>query len=191
METSRSLKSGDIVFVATPKPLYRRVAGAGGSRASRVGIVFEDAQAGWVVAESALPLRRYRPLDKFLGRSDEDWFVVRRLRRDLTPADVAVLRAACDAPMGRWWRPDFKDESERRFGSKFVHEVYRQALGIDLAEVETFSELLRRDPQESPGLWKRGLLGFIAWRRKVAMPAGRMQPTRPRTVWHSGNPGNA
>ena len=40
------LKSGDIVFVARPSPLYRRVARATGSRASHVGIVFEDGQGG-------------------------------------------------------------------------------------------------------------------------------------------------
>ncbi len=185
------LKSGDIVFIATPSPLYRRIARATGSKASHVGIVFEGPQGGWMVAESAVPVSRYRPLNKFLGRSDEDWFVVRRLKRELTPAEVTALRAACDARVGRWRRPRFKDESKRMFSSKFVHEVYQQALGVDIAEVETFSELLRRDPQESPGFWKLWFLGFLAWQRKTVTPAGQLQSQKLTTVWRSSSPGSA
>lgn len=185
------LKSGDIVFVATPSPLYRRVARATGSKASHVGIVFEDEQAGWVVAESAVPRSRYRPLEQFLGRSDDDWFVVRRLKQELTPDQVAVLRAACDQRMGRWYHLGFKYESARTFCSKFVHEVYREALGIDIGEVETFSELLRRNPGEPLGFWKLWFFGFIPWQRKTVTPASQLQSPRLNTIWHSGNPGSA
>ena len=184
------LKSGDIVFIATPSPLYRRLARASGSKASHVGIVFEDAQAGWVVAESAVPRSRYRPLERFLGRSDDDWFVVRRLKQDLTPAQVTALRAACDKRMGRWHPLGFKDEAVRTF-SKFVHEAYREALGVDIAEVETFSELLRRNPGEAPGFWKLWFSGFIPRQRKTVAPASQLQSPGLNTIWHSGSPGSA
>ena len=187
------LKSGDIVFVATPSPLYRRVARATGAKASHVGIVFEDPEAGWVVAESAVPVCRYRPLAKFLARSDDDWFVVRRLKRELTPDEVAALRKACDARLGKWYHLGFKFESPRMFCSKFVFEVYREALGIDVGAVETFSELLRRNPGESLGLWKLWFFGRIPWQRKTITPASQLQSERLRTVWHSGtgSPGSA
>ena len=184
------LRSGDMVFVAAPSSLYRRMARATGGKASHVGIVFEDPKAGWVVAESAVPVCRYRPLNKFLSRSDDDWFVVRRLKRELSPAEVAALRRACDARMGKWYHLGFKSES-RRTSSKFVYEVYREALGIDVGAVETFSELLRRNPQESPGFWKLWSLGRISWQRKTITPADLLQSERLRTVWHSGNPGSA
>ncbi len=184
------LKSGDIVFVATPNTLYRRVARATGSKASHVGIVFEDAQGGWVVAESAVPRSRYHPLERFLGRSDDDWFVVRRLKRELTPAEVAALRAACDQRMGRWHPLGFKHESVRTY-SKFVHEVYREALGVDIGEVETFSELLRRNPGEPLGFWKLWFSGFIPRQRKTITPASQLQSAKLNTIWHSGSPGSA
>ena len=178
------LKSGDIVFIATPSPLYRRVARATGSKASHVGIVFADAQAGWVVAESAVPRSRYRPLEQFLGRSDDDWFVVRRLKQELTPDQVTALRAACDQRMGRWYHLGFKHESVRTY-SKFVHEVYREALGVDIGEVETFSELLRRNPQESLGFWKFWFFGLIPRQHKTVTPASQLQSEWSKTVWHS------
>lgn len=184
------LKSGDIVFIATPSPLYRRLTRASGSKASHVGIVFEDAQAGWVVAESAVLRSRYRPLEQFLGRSGDDWFVVRRLKQDLTPDQVTALRAACDKRMGRWHHPGFKDEAVRTF-SKFVHEVYRESLGMDIGEVETFSELLRRNPGEAPGFWKLWFSAFITRQRKTITPASQLQSARLNTIWHSGSPGSA
>ncbi|MDE0856583.1 MAG: YiiX/YebB-like N1pC/P60 family cysteine hydrolase [Nevskia sp.] len=191
MASHPPLKSGDIVFVATPSPLYRRVASATGTKASHVGIVFHDPAVGWVVAESAVPVCRYRPLDKFLGRSDDDWFVVRRLRQELSPSAVEALRRACDARMGRWYHLGFRYESTRMFCSKFVHEVYREALGIDIGVVETFSELLRRNPGESLGFWKLWFLGRIPWQRKTITPASQLQSERLTTVWHSGSPGSA
>ena len=191
MASHPPLKSGDIVFVATPNPLYRRVARATGAKASHVGIVFEDPKDGWVVAESAVPVCRYRSLAKFLSRSDDDWFVVRRLKQELTPSEVKALRQACDVRMGKWYHLGFKYESTRMFCSKFVREVYEEALGVDVGVVETFSELLRRNPQESLGFWKLWFLGRIPWQRKTVTPASQLQSERLKTVWHSGSPGSA
>jgi hypothetical protein len=180
------LKSGDIVFIATPNTLYRRVARATGSRASHVGIVFEDPKQGWVVAESAVPVCRYRPLQRFLDRSEQRWFVVRRLQRELTPDEVKALRAACDARLGRWYHLGFNFDSKRTFCSKFVHEVYREALGIDIGTVETFAELLHRNPKESLGFWKLWFFGRIPWQRRTITPASQLQSQALRTVWPSG-----
>ncbi len=191
MDTHPPLRSGDIVFVTARNPLYRRMVRASGAKASHVGIVFEDPKAGWVVAESALPVDRYRPLDKFLSRSEDDWFVVRRLKQELSTAEVVALRKICDARVGKWHHPGFKYEARRNSRSKFVYEVYREALGIDVGSVETFSELLRRNPQESPAFWKLWSLGRIPSQRKTITPVRQLQAERLRTVWHSGSPGSA
>ena len=191
MDTHPPLRSGDIVFVTARNPLHRRMMRAGGGKASHVGIVFEDARAGWVVAENGVSRSRYRPLEQFLGRSADDWFVARHLKRELSPAEVAALRQACDARMGKWHQLDFKFGSRRNSRSKFVYEVYREALGIDVGAVETFSELLRRNPQESLGFWKQWFPDRVPSQRKTGAPARQSQAARPRTVWHSGNPRSA
>jgi len=185
MNPGCSLKSGDLVFVSTPSFLYRRVARATGSKASHVGIVFRDAARGWVVAESAVPRARYRPLDRFLARSDESWFVVRRLGRELSAEEIEKLRAACDARMGRWYHTGFNFDSARTFCSKFVHEVYREALGVDIGTVETFSELLHRNPEEKLGFWKWWFFGRIPWSRRTVTPASQLNSPALRTVAQS------
>ena len=180
------LQNGDIVFIATRGFLFRKVARATGSKASHVGIAFKDPQRGWVVAESAIPRSRYSPLERFLARSDERWFVVRRLGRDLTPDEVQKLRAACDARMGQWYHTGFKFDSARMFCSKFVHEAYREALGLDIGTVETFSELLHRNPEEKLGFWKWWFFGRIPWARRTITPASQLESPLLRTVVQSG-----
>jgi hypothetical protein len=64
------LKPGDLIFTSIPNPIYRRIAAATGSKASHVGIAFPDPEAGWVVAESAVPFVRYSTLTNFLSRTD-------------------------------------------------------------------------------------------------------------------------
>lgn len=179
------LQNGDIVFIATKGFLFRKVARATGSKASHVGVAFEDPQRGWLVAESAIPRSRYSSLERFLARSDERWFVVRRLQRQLTPAEVDKLRAACDARMGQWYHTGFKYDSTRMFCSKFVHEAYCEALGIDIGTVETFSELLRRNPEERLGFWKWWFFGRIPWTRRTITPASQLQSPLLHTVMQS------
>ncbi len=180
------LQNGDIVFIATRGFLFRKVARATGSKASHVGIAFNDPQRGWVVAESAVPRSRYSPLERFLARSDERWFVVRRLGRELTMEEVQKLRAACDARMGQWYHTGFKFDSARMFCSKFVHEAYREALGLDIGTVETFSELLHRNPEEKLGFWKWWFFGRIPWARRTITPASQLESPLLRTVVQSG-----
>lgn len=181
MKSQLPLKSGDIVFIATSGSRYRRVA-----KASHAGIVFEDGKGGWVVAESALRACRYRPLDRFLNRSDDNWFVVRRLERALSPEQVEALRAACDARIGKWYQLGFRYGSSGTYRSKFVDEVYREALGVDIGTAETFSELLRRNPVESPGLWKLWFSGRVPPQRKTKSAASRPRPQPLGSAWHSG-----
>jgi len=186
MNPSYPLQEGDIVFIATKGLLFRRVARATGSKASHVGIAFRDARRGWVVAESAVPRSRYSALERFVARSDQRWFVIRRLGRDLAPEEVRKLRAACDARMGRWYHTGFKYDSLRMFCSKFVHEVYREALGLDIGAVETFSELLHRNPEEKLGFWKWWFFGRIPWNRRTVTPASQLVSPLLRTVAQSG-----
>ncbi len=139
-----SLESGDLVFIAIPNKLYRRVALATGSPASHVGIVFFDEAKGWLVAESTSPFSKYTPLEKFLCRSDQGWLQIRRLKGGLTKEQVKALKEACDARMGKLYHLGFRYESPRQFCSKLVYEVYLSVLGVQVGHLEQFGELLKK-----------------------------------------------
>lgn len=182
------LNPGDLIFTSIPNPIYRRIAAATGSKASHVGIAFLDPKAGWVVAESAVPFVKYSTLDNFLSRTDNGWFTVRRVKGGLTSQQVEALRKACDAKMGKLYHLGFKYESPRQFCSKFVYDAYRTATGIEVGRLESFSELLQKQPKTSLWFWRLWFFGAIPWSRITVTPASQMESTALDTVLESPPP---
>lgn len=179
------LKPGDLIFTAIPYYLYRKVAATTGSKASHVGIVFPDAVGSWVVAESAVPFTRYTKLDRFLARSENGWFTVRRLKSGLTPLQLDALRRTCDERMGKLYHLGFDYESPRQFCSKFVYDAYRAATGIEVGNLESFSELLLKQRDTSLIFWRIWFLGAIPWSRLTITPASQMESQALDTVFQS------
>ena len=188
------LREGDVVFIATPNYLYRQIAAATGSPASHVGVVLADGDGGWWVAESAVPRVRVQPLERFVRRSEGGWLAVRRLPVPLSAPQSAALRAACDRRQGQWYHTGFDiDSRHRTFCSRFVREVYLEALGLELGEAESFGELLARTPQE--GLrgrlrfWRLWFFGRIPWSRRTVTPASQFDSPLLTTVYRSDRTG--
>jgi len=177
------LKPGDILFTSIPNFLYRRVAQATGSLASHVGIAFHDLDAGWLVAESAVPMVKYTPLADFVSRSDKGWLVVRRLRGGLSPDQVNALRKACDARIGKFYHLGFRYLSSRQFCSKLVYDAYLAAAGVEIGTLESFQALLKRQPGTSLGFWRLWFLGRIPWTRLTITPASQLTSDELETIW--------
>lgn len=179
------LESGDVLFTSIPNVLYRRVAQATGSKTSHVGIAFHDPDAGWMIAESAVPTVRYSAIANFISRSDNGWLVVRRIRGGLTSSQVASLRHQCNVRMGRLYHPGFRYESSRQFCSKFVYETYLAALGVEIGTLESFQKLLNRLPDTPLLFWRLWFFGRIPWARRTVTPASQLASDRLETVWES------
>ncbi|MCB1789948.1 MAG: hypothetical protein KDJ24_06585 [Gammaproteobacteria bacterium] len=177
------LQEGDVIFIAIPNPLYRRVARGTGSRASHVGIVLKDAEGEWVVAESAVPLSRYTTYDDFLKRTDNGWYCIRRLKTPLSAAAISRLKQECDRRMGVLYHLGFKFDSRRLFCSKFVYEVFRDALGVPLGQLETLRELHAKLPHVPLTFWRIWYLGRIPWSRITVTPASQMHSELLETVY--------
>jgi len=178
-------REGDIIFSRIPNLLYRKVAEATGSPTSHVGILFSDGQGGWMVAESKVPVARYSTLHNFLARSAGGWHVIRRLRTPLTPDQVKALRAAADARMGSLYHSGFDFAAKRTFCSKFVHEVFKAALGVEVGRVETFAQLLHKQPATALAFWKCWFFGNIPWQRTTVTPASQLVCDKLHTIWTS------
>ncbi|GEM_PF-952175 len=179
------VRSGDIIFISVPYYLFRKVSTATQCQANHVGIVFHDPKRGWLVAESAVPVSRYTPLEKFIARSRGGWCEIRRLKTGLTDAQLAALRAQSDARMGVVYHTGFRYESRRQFCSKFVYDVYQSALGVKVGELETFSHLLNRNPEAGLGFWRVWFFGRVPWNRITVTPASQFESGLLKTVWRS------
>jgi hypothetical protein len=67
---------------------------------SHVGIIVDYKDGDWIVAESGMPFVRKTPLRKFLGRSVDQKFSIRRLKTP--PTADAAARDARSSPTPRW-----------------------------------------------------------------------------------------
>ncbi len=79
------------------------------------------------------------------------------------------------ARLNKFYHTGFKYESSRQFCSKFVFDIYKEALCIPVGDIETFEELLHSNPDAKLAFWKFWFLGSIPWDRKTVTPASLWQ----------------
>lgn len=163
------LKEGDIIFTSVSNYLYQSVEKATNSQTSHVGIILKR-EGLWVVAESRVPKSCYTPIEDFINRSKNDWFRIKRLPKGLSENDLQLLMNHCENQMGKLYHLGFKYKSKRQFCSKFVYDAYKGSLGIDVGCVETFEELLARNPSTSKRFWYMWYFGRIPWKRLTITP---------------------
>jgi hypothetical protein len=179
------LQSGDLVFLAIPNPLYRRVALATGSKTSHVGIAFQNDDGSWQIAESTFPFSKYTPLERYLRRTENGWVCVRRIKGGLTDGQVVALRQESDRRMGIFYHLGFNYQSPGLFCSKLVFDVYRSALGVQVGELETFQAILEKQPSTSLTFWRFWFFGLVPWSRLTVTPASQLASTVFDTIFQS------
>jgi hypothetical protein len=72
---------------------------------------------------------------------------------------------------GIFYDTGFDLHSRRQFCSRFVHEVIEEATGVRVGEVETFSQLLAKQPDANVRFWRFWYFGHIPWSRETVTPA--------------------
>lgn len=184
----RMAREGDLVFTEIAgNPIgefvYGHVADLTSSWSSHVGIVVvEDGEL--LVAQSTLSTfdstSRKTPLCEFLGHSREGRFTLRRLPRTLGSSEIAALHEAIDARMGIPYDLGFDlDRPDRSYCSRFVWEIYREALGIDVGYPQTLREIVDARKAADPSfddtiirLWF--LSPAVPWCRRMVTPASQL-----------------
>jgi hypothetical protein len=165
---------GDIVFIRIGGPVFSRVAITTGSWTSHVGIIVDRQNDDWLVAESGIPFVRKTPLRKFLDRSENQEFSIRRLKTEPTAAQERVMLNFANAQMGKVYSLGFNLESKDTFCSKFVHDVVYAGTHQSMGEVETFDHLLRSNSDTPLSFWRAWFFGFIPWQRTTITPASEL-----------------
>lgn len=177
-----NLQEGDILFISINAFLYKQVARGTGSWCSHVGFVVRE-QGEWFVLESAVPVVKRSPLRKYLARTCNNEVAIRRLKSGVSTAQVELLKVEAQKRMGTFYHLGFQFDSQRQFCSKFVHECFRDALGVKLGKVETLEGLLEQNPQASVGFWRAWYFGFIPWQRRTLTPASQLADDALETVF--------
>ena len=180
-EVSQNLREGDIVFTAIDAFLFHQVARGTGSWCSHVGIAVQE-EGEWFVLESAVPVVKKCSLRRFIARSKNYQVEVRRLPQSLTPQQIAQVKLAAAKRMGTFYHLGFDYDSGRQYCSKFVYQVFEEAVGFAPGRIQTLRQLIEENPQANLGFWRAWYLGFIPWQRRAVTPASQLKDPRLTTV---------
>jgi hypothetical protein len=184
-ELQNKIQPGDIVFIRISNFLYRRVADTTMSWTSHVGFVYGKEDGNWMIAESAIPVSRKCTLKRFIERSEDAQISIRRLKKSLTSHEISTLKQAADKRMNISYHTGFRYHSKKQFCSKFVHDVYKEAIGIQIGEFETFKDLLNKNPDSPMGFWYTWFFGFVPWDRVTITPATQYKSDKFETVYEN------
>jgi hypothetical protein len=166
-----NLAVGDLVFIRVQARPFLEVADATLSWSNHVGVVVDVSGAEPMVAESTIPWSRSTRLSRFVGRSQGGRFAVSRLNTELTAQQKLSIKQAAAQRSGVLYDTGFDLTSKRQFCSRYVREVLLAATGKEVGEVETFKELLSRNPATKLGFWRAWYFGDIPWERTTVTPA--------------------
>lgn len=177
------LNEGDLIFLDIDSAIFEQVAVATKTWTSHVGIaVYEE---GWYVAESALLKSRKTPLCKYLSRTQDERFEVRRLKKYLSVSDLAILKDYLESQMGIFYDTGFDYDSSQLFCSKLVYDAF-QNIGIEVGQIKTFKAVLDENPEGSLTFWQVWFLGSIPWERRTVTPKDQLVDDEFFTVLSSG-----
>ncbi|MBQ0267510.1 YebB family permuted papain-like enzyme [Providencia huaxiensis] len=166
---------GDVVFTSIGTELFRQIASASLCWSNHVGMIVGHNGEDYLIAESRVPLSTTTTLSRFIARSSDKRYSVRRFTHTLTNEQKSALVSEVPARLNKFYHTGFNYESSRQFCSKFVFDIYQSALSVQIGELETFKELLTKNPNAKLNFWKLWFIGQIPWERKTVTPA---------SLWH-------
>ena len=104
-----------------------------------MGMIFLRDRTPYVLEASATV--KYTPLGVWIARGQGGGFVVKRLRSELTPAQIEKLRAASTEFEGRPYDLTFEWSDSRIYCSELVWKLYDRALGIQVGRLQKLSDV--------------------------------------------------
>ncbi len=179
------LNEGDLIFIDIPSFLFRRVARSTRSWTSHVGVALKGSDGDWQVSESRIPFSRVTPLDKFINRSMDGHFEIKRLARSLRQTETEMICRTAVENHRRLYGLGFDFDSQRLFCSKHVFEAYRAA-GLEVGKLQTFQQILEENPEaDAIRFWKFWFFGSVPWSRRTVTPASQLNDERFISVYKS------
>lgn len=125
-----ALRDGDIIFHTSRSAQSAAIQRATHSPWSHMGVIFMRDGKPWVY--EAIATVRYTPLERWTARGDHGHYVIKRLKRGVTPQQSASLRRAARKYSGKPYDLYFEWSDGRIYCSELVWKIYHDALGIDV-----------------------------------------------------------
>lgn len=165
------LEVGDIVFTCVAAFLFRNISKASLCWSNHVGIIVGHDGNDYIVAESCIPFSKKTSLTKFIKRSKKHHVAIRRPVAKLSEENQQTIINQIPSKLNVLYHLGFDYDSKRQYCSKFVYQIYKEALNMEFGKIETFEQLIKTNPKASLFFWKVWFFGRIPWQRRTVTPA--------------------
>jgi hypothetical protein len=180
-----ALAVGDVIFIRVSAKPFREVATATNSWTNHVGIVLAVDGKEPLIGESTFPFSRTTTLSKFIRRSANNRYAIARVKTELSHEQQQRVLTSAMRRAGVFYDTGFDLHSNRQFCSRYVREVLAEATGVQVGEVQTFSDLLNQQPGVNLSFWKVWYFGYIPWERETVTPASLLRSPELQLVFDS------
>lgn len=133
-----TFQNGDIIFQESLSSQSEALKLATGSPYTHVGILF-NWNGKWVVYEAAQPVRMTE-LKRWQWHGKHGHYVVKRLKKPVSPEKMEKLREAAKGWFGTPYDLKFQWSDRRMYCSEYVWKLYKRVLEIELAVPAQFKD---------------------------------------------------
>lgn len=135
------LQDGDIIFHTSVSSQSQAVQAATRSAYSHMGLIYRNGQKFYVF-EAIQPVKM-TPLQDWIKRGKDHHYVVKRLRNAkevLSTKNIGKMKAEGAKYLGKSYDLYFEWSDERIYCSELVWKTYKNALNIEIGELQRMKE---------------------------------------------------
>lgn len=133
----KEIQNGDIIFQTSTSGQSKAIQLATGSKYSHMGIIYKQGN-DFFVYEAIQPVK-LTPIKDWISRGENGHFVVKRLKNSekfLTAATLKRMIQIGEKFSGKDYDLYFEWSDSRIYCSELVWKIYKEAVGIEIGELE-------------------------------------------------------
>lgn len=142
------LRDGDIIFQTSLSSQSKAIQLATKSKYSHMGIIHKQGDEIYVF-EAIQPVK-LTPLNEWIARGENGHYVVKRLKNYdniLTDDVLNKMKSVGEKYKGKNYDLYFEWSDDRIYCSELVWKIYKQAIGIEIGELQKIREFDLSDPR--------------------------------------------
>lgn len=134
-------QNGDIIFQTSTSGQSKAIQIATGSKYSHMGIIYKQ-ENDFYVYEAIQPVK-LTPLTDWIKRGENGHYVVKRIKKSenlLTPETLTKMKQIGEKYAGKDYDLYFEWSDSRIYCSELVWKIYKEAIGLEIGELEKLSD---------------------------------------------------
>ena len=134
-------QNGDIIFQTSKSGQSKAIQIATNSKYSHMGIIYKQGN-GFFVYEAVQPVKM-TPLNDWIKRGENSHYVVKRIKNSnklLTNDNLTKMRQVGEKYAGKDYDLYFEWSDSRIYCSELVWKIYKEALGLEIGELENLGD---------------------------------------------------